>query len=330
MKHNRVGISWLLIGLLLIPAGFVLFAFSRDKLEKLTIASVELPTVGLLFLAEAEGFFAKEGLEVTFKDFSVGRDALTATLKGEADIATVYETVAVLNILKGEPIAMVSTLHQSSRNTALVARKDRKIDALVDLIGKRIGVTFNTSGIFFLRSSLNSQGIATSQVTLVDTPPDRMVASLQSGAVDAVATWAPFTHRAVQAIGEDNATLYHSDVYTEISLLVGRREALVAKQEALTRLLRALLRAEAFLVGRTDEAYAAIARRLNINDEEMRKIRGDFTPILTLDNILLTILRQEATWFVEAGGLPGPVPDFRSFLFPAPLEGVKPEYITIL
>ncbi|MBF0422559.1 MAG: NrtA/SsuA/CpmA family ABC transporter substrate-binding protein [Magnetococcales bacterium] len=330
MNRPGAGRLWWMIGCIVILAIGAVGWMWRDPPERLTIANVELPTVGLLFVAEAAGFYAEENLEVTFKTFSTGRDALAAALKGEADMATVYETPMVINLLKGEPLGIVSKLHQSTHNTALLARRDRGIHHLADLVGKRVGVTFHTNGAFFLYSSLNSEAVELSRVTLVDLGPEQLVAALKSGEVDAVATWNPFLGQGRQAIGPDNVFLYHSDVYTEMSLLAGRKDVIVARREGLTRLLRALLKAENLWLWKPDVAYAMIAQRLNLSQEAITGLRDTFIPILTLDNILLTIMRQEAEWFVASGKLSGPIPDFRPGFVAEILAGVRPEYVTIL
>ncbi|MBF0192249.1 MAG: NrtA/SsuA/CpmA family ABC transporter substrate-binding protein [Magnetococcales bacterium] len=304
----------------------------REKPEKLILANVELPTLALLYLADIKGFLIDEGLEVTFKVYPVGREALDATLRGEADLATVFETPLVIKLLKREPLAILSTLHHSTRNTAMAARKDHGIHEVKDLIGKRIAVTLNTTGEFFLVSFLTSHGIPLDRVTLIDTKPDQMASVLRDGLVDAVSTWHPFLYRAADGLGEERITWLNSNVFTETSTLAGRRDILEAKQSALARLLKALLRAESFMTAHADEAIRLVIRRMGYPDEEraVAFFKDSFTPSVTLDNVLLTSMRQEAAWFVESGRFPGPIPDFRAALFPAVLEKVKPENITIL
>ncbi len=57
---------------------------------------------------------------------------------------------------------------------------------------------------------------------------------------------------------------------------------------------------------------------------------GAVTPELKLNNVLLAILKEEATWFKHQGKIPGPIPNFGPIIFPDYLQRIKPEVVTIL
>ncbi len=313
----------------LIPLGLRWQGTQRD-METLVIADASQFAFLLVYLAEEQGYFEDEGLTIRYKTFLSGRDALAAAMNGEADIATVFETPVARNIMQGKPIAVLSTLHHSSRNTALLARTDRGIHVVSDLKGKRIAVTPRTNGAFFLQTFLTSHGIPLAGVNLIETAPGEMADALQSGRVDAIASWQPHLLRAVRAVGEENTRLFQSDVYTELSVLAGLRTVVESRREALIRLYRALLRAEERFHQDPGGAFPVAGRRLGIDDPAMiRAFQDTVIPTLTLDNVLLTILRQEAVWFLRSGDLSGAVPNYRNFLFTGILEQVKPEYVTV-
>ena len=54
--------------------------------EKITVAAGKAGV--LVYIAEGQGFFEKNGLEVTIKDYQSGKAAADALINGEADIST--------------------------------------------------------------------------------------------------------------------------------------------------------------------------------------------------------------------------------------------------
>ncbi|MBA7710231.1 hypothetical protein ES703_119168 [subsurface metagenome] len=69
--------------------------------EKITLAAYAGETGALVYVAEDQGFFEENGLEVTIKDYESGKAAADALIDGEADIAT--SAVAGVNSLKNIP-----------------------------------------------------------------------------------------------------------------------------------------------------------------------------------------------------------------------------------
>lgn len=298
--------------------------------ENLVIADAAQQMFALLYVAEAKGFFADEGLEVSYQKFTSGRDALSSVINGDSDVATVYETPIVLNSGKGHRVRVLSTLHTSNKNTALIARRDRGIETPADLKGKRIGVSPNTNGEFFLLQFLVNEGVAPDSVELVNVNPQDMVMSLTKGHVDAIATWNPHLFTARNKFPADAVVAFSSSAYTEMSVLAVREETVTEKKEALLRLLRAVVRAEKFVSTNESEAINITVRRLSDQTEEtIRAVWKDFRAKARLDNILLSILTQEAEWFAERGIIPRPIPNFRDVLFPAYLDGISPESVTV-
>ncbi|MBU2708203.1 ABC transporter substrate-binding protein [Zooshikella marina] len=304
--------------------------FYPQQNESLIIAEGAQPVFALIYIAEAKGFFKDENLDITYKTFSSGRDALASVIAGEADLATVYETPVVLQTVAGQKLAIITGLHHSSRNTALVARKDRGIEQPTDLQGKKIGVTKNTNAEFFLDLFLKSHGMSKNDVILLDTPPLMMAQAVKSGLVDAVATWNTNLFTARKTLGENLAVTFYSEVYTEFSVLVSKLHTMQTRKEALSRCLRALIRAEKFLQNNPDQAIDIVIKHLSkLSESTIRNVWNDFTLELRLDNILLTTLKVEANWFKNQGAFEEEVPNFRNTIYTEFLEALKPKAVTL-
>lgn len=305
---------------------------AREALEpplKLTVGRVALPVVALLHIAEARDYFAKEGLDVRFVDFPTGREALDETIAGKYDLAVAYTTPVVRQIGRGADLAILTTLHQSGRNTALVARRDRGIERPDDLRGKTIGVSKSTSGEFFLHLLLTSFDIADTEVQTVNVPIIGMTDALREGRVDAAVTWNPYLHAAQKAFDPAEIRVFRSDVYAEMSLVVGPREVVQRKQEAVVRFLRALSRAQDEVISRPRDARLAAARNYPMPSDLEGAIWRDFSPDLGLSHVLLLTLEQEAGWMRDTGAFQGPIPAFRRHILDEYLRAVRPEAVTL-
>ncbi len=322
------------IGVLLIMAvGIGLGYFNSPppkSLERITIAEASQPAFALLYIAENQGFFADENVAVTFKSFTSGRDAIASALSGETDIATTFETPIVLRAMAGEDLAVITELHNSTQNTALLARRDRGISAPADLRGKTIAVTKNTNAEFFLNLFLQSEGLSSSNVGLVPTSPGDMARKLKEGSVDAVASWNPHVFNAAEAFPKGQTIKFTSDVYTEMSVLAGKRDVVLRRAEALRRVLRALVRAEIFMEANQSKALDIVASRLS--DQPRAIIEQSWDLIerkLGLDHLLLSVLESQARWFRIRGHGDGPLPDFNKILLRGLLADVSPTAVTV-
>ncbi|HIN72184.1 MAG TPA: hypothetical protein EYM98_06340 [Dehalococcoidia bacterium] len=72
------------------------------SVENLTIAEASQAVFALVYIADEKGFFADEGLKVTFSTFTSGKDALNSVVQGNSDIGTVFETPVVLQSYQGD------------------------------------------------------------------------------------------------------------------------------------------------------------------------------------------------------------------------------------
>jgi ABC-type nitrate/sulfonate/bicarbonate transport system substrate-binding protein len=298
--------------------------------EKLVIADASQMAFTLLYIAKSRGYLKKEGLEVTYKKFTSGRDALRSVIQSEADIATVFETPVVLQTYAGHKLSVISTLHDSNRNTLLIVRADRDINHPMDLTGKRIAVSKNTNGEFFLKLFLVNHGIDEDQVSIVNAKPPEMATLLKNGTVDAVATWNPHAYNARMALAKDNTRAFYSDVYTEFSVLAGLREVILKRSTAMEKLLKALLQAERFLAAHPKKSMEIVMKNLSDTPEEtIRETWNDINWEIQLDNVMLSIFKLQGEWFHNSGRFDTPVPDFREVIFKDYLQTLKLEAVTV-
>ena len=298
--------------------------------EKLTVATVDSPSFALMYIAEKEGYFKDEGVDVTYRKFPKGLDALTDALSGNSDIGLSFETPAVRKIYEGNALRIIGTMHTSTKDTAIVARKDKGIFVASDLKGKKIGITKTSSYEFFLYSYLLSQGIKLSDVTFVDDNFKNMIKLLTQGKVDAVAIGNPYLYDIRKSFLGSSLSVFQSEVYTESSIIAGKEDILKAKKEPVERFLRALARAEKFYNANNQAALNDVVAELpDFSEKNIRDTWSSYVATITLNNVLLTLLEREGQWFKDNGVYKTDLPDFRAAIVTEYLKSVDQDAVTL-
>ncbi len=158
-------------------------SFAADKMTLLLDWFVN-PDHGPIIIAEENGYFAEQGLEVEVippADPSLPPRLVAA---GQADLAVSYQPQLHLQIHEGLPLKRVGTLVATPLNCLLVL-KDGPIKSPADLKGKKVG--FSVAGVeeAVLGAVLGKYGVSTDDIELVNVNFS-LSPSLMSGQVDAV------------------------------------------------------------------------------------------------------------------------------------------------
>jgi len=300
-------------------------------LQRVTIACAAVPHSALLAVAWKKGYFAEEGLEAVLQAHPFGKVALDAVLAGEADFATAAEIPVLFAILKGERISPLAVIATSTTDEAIFARKDRGILAPGDLKGKRIGVTPGTSGEYFLDSYLMARLTALSEVTAVALKPEEMLPALRAGTLDAAAIWQPHLLQMQKAFGSEGITFYDKQIYTEMFCLSAHREYATRNPEVVKKLLRALVKADAFVAQQPDLAVELAADFFKIDRSMLAEIWKSFDFRVTLGQDLVLTLENESRWAIKNKLTAATsVPNYLEYIYLDGLLAVKPAAVTIL
>lgn len=299
--------------------------------QKLSLAVNPYPGSGLPYLAAAKGYFAQEGLAVTFQSYTSGRDALKASLDKQADLATVADMPVMYATMKRQPVAIVASIFTASRSYWVLARHSRGVVTLADLKDKTIGVTSGTDGHFVLSTMLARHRLELNQVNIVNLVPEEMLAALQSGKVDAISTWEPWLGAASRALGAD-AVEFRTDPGFVIDFnLAGRADWISANQGKIQSLLRALLRAKRFAEEQPKEAHELITRHMKIDPATFEAGAAKYRFVVQLEQNLLIMLEDQARWAMQNKFSDQTVvPNFLSAIDTAALTAVQANAVKIV
>ena len=126
---------------------------------------------------------------IEYQGVKSGPDILTGMAAGAIDLGNMGSSPMIVGMAQGLPISMVY-IHKIIRESeALIVREGSGIASLEDLKGRKIGTPFNTSVHFAVLATLDSVGLTTSDVELVNLRPDAIAAAWSQGAIDAAYIW---------------------------------------------------------------------------------------------------------------------------------------------
>ncbi|MEA4896393.1 MAG: ABC transporter substrate-binding protein [Oscillospiraceae bacterium] len=241
--------------------------------EVVNIGTQQIPDAESL--AIEKGFYEEAlGVEVNILDFQAG-DIRNAMISGDIDFAFLGSSSAVLGIASGMDAELIWIHDVIGRSEQLVAKNGSGIKTIQDLKGKKVATAFTSTAHYSLLRALALNGIAETEVTLLDMQMPDIYAAWQRGDIDAAYVWDPTLSKLL----EDGSALVTSEELAQKGIVTAnvelvRRDFAGKYPELVSKYLSAANKAVTFYREYPDEAAEAIAGRLNITPEEAKNQAG--------------------------------------------------------
>ena len=132
---------------------------AQDAKIKVTMGWQPTMNGARFFIAEAEGLFAKEGLEPDLVKFTAGPPFFAAFQSGSIDVGFLGFQPAVTAVAQGIAVKIVAVENDAGGAEGLVARQDSGIKGLADLRGKKVATRRGSSGHTALLTGLQRAGL---------------------------------------------------------------------------------------------------------------------------------------------------------------------------
>ncbi len=297
-------------------------------IDTITVAAAEYLTGVLVYVAEEQGYFEKNGLDVTIKGYGSGKECADALIDGEADISTSADNVLVSDSFEHTDLRVLGTV-ATKQVKELVARKDKGITTIDDLIGKRIGVTKKSGAEFQLGVFLTFKGLTQQDVELVDLKPSEMLEAISNGDVDAVFVWDPYLYDIKKALCENVVSFPGGEDFYFV--LLTKENWIKNNPAAAERFIKSLLAAEDYIKDNPEESKEFAKDRFDYDSDYMDYSwpRQEFAVVLT--QAMLITFEDQARWRIEHGLTDATeVPNYLDYIYMDALDEVKPEAITII
>jgi len=318
----------------LLVGGISFMSCESDKTgirEKITVgvskSFVSIP----VYIAQKQGFFSDEGLDVTVKEYSSGKKATQALFAGEVGISTVADMPVVFNSFKRQDFCIISTFTYSFPFIKIIARKDSGIKKGVDLKGKKVGANMGTSSHFFLGVFLIHNRLSIPDVEMINIRTVDLPGALKNNEVDAISVWQPYTQKAMQLLGDNAIELPSAEIYRTTFNFAVMKMFGKEQPEILQKFLRAIDKAAAFIRKDREKAQEIIAGSFNLDKNVVNAAWDDFVFGISLDQPLLVSWDNIARWAIKNGLVnKKKIPNYLNYICLDTLQTVKPNSITII
>ncbi len=142
------------------------------------------PTHAQLYVAQQQGFFKQQGLDINIIPPANPNDPPKLVAAGIADLAITNQPSLLLDVQQGLPLVRIATLINKPLR-CMAVRASSGINSVKDLKGKTIGYAVSGIDPAMLNTMLVTNGLALKDVKIINVNYD-LTQALLSGRVDAV------------------------------------------------------------------------------------------------------------------------------------------------
>jgi NitT/TauT family transport system substrate-binding protein len=150
-------------------------------------------------IAEEEGLFEANGVDVEMRFFADYLGSLDAMVAGELDGNSQTLNDTMLGVASGSEQIIVLTNDNSTGNDAIIV--DESITSVEDLAGKTVAAELGVVDHFLLLQGLADAGMTEEDIDFRGVLTDAAAAGFAAGEFDAVGVFAPFTLQALEREG---------------------------------------------------------------------------------------------------------------------------------
>lgn len=233
-----------------------------------TIRVAYMPNMGsasTLVAGIKMGYFKQDGLDVQLTQFATGPAEIAAMGSGNIDISQIGNGAHTL-CAKGQ--AVIINIDDLSIADEVLANKDKGINSISDLKGKKIGTSLGTSSQLILDLALQSQGMTEKDVTVVNMDPSAAVTAMVSGNIDACAIWSPSTITVKQKMGSkalmlaDDTTFKDKVSFPSSFVVTPAYANNQSNRSTLTSFVQALMKAQDYKTGHIKQVADWVAAEI--------------------------------------------------------------------
>lgn len=322
--------------LLLLAGIFTYFKMSQrnnreEMLARITMAVPKsLPYPKPEVIARDKGFFRKEGLEVNLVYFNSGKEALNALLANGAHLANSGETPLIYLWFTGQDVEVITTMAEGYWLKVL-GRKDRGIAKPIDLKGKKVASPKGTTGEFGLVEILRTNGLSMKDIEFVNLQTLSLPNAIVKGDIDAYAAWEMHVYNGQKELG-DNAIVFtvDKDIYREYQNVYAKKDWLEQNQGTVKKFLRALIRAEKYILDNPDEALDIAVKETGFSREALNSVKDNYKIGVKLNiGPWVRQAEREGKWInsQKSEAERKPLPDYRKLLNSRFLKEVDPSRV---
>jgi NitT/TauT family transport system substrate-binding protein len=297
--------------------------------DRLTVFSQPIANYDSVWMADAKGLFAAEGLDVTFKQFPSGTTALQSFKAGEGDI------------LFGGDFPGLQYWLTSNHNYRLIAAIERDVDGYLltadksinkpsDLKGKTIATRVGSTVDWFMSQYLYKNGLTKDDVKIKNLDGQVMPAALCQGDIDAFFFWQPYNDKAIEVCPNKAHNVVNAEGYIPGYVIAAARpEWLKDPKNAklATAFLRAVIKGKAIAEKDLDAVAAYGDAKFSMPRAALEKQWKSNKRLVTLDKTVYADYCGLADWMRREKMLDSKV-DLKDFVWTDGLKAIDPTLVS--
>lgn len=239
-----------------------------------------------------EGYFKEAGLDVELVPFGSGADMIPALGGGVVDVTWFFPFPALSAFARDIPIEVFLVDHAPRSAERLLARG---IDSTAKLKGKKIGVTFGTTGHYFTLQALKKANLSERDVTLVNLKPAGMTPAYSAKQIDAAWTWEPASGKIIK-MGANTLETVESVGGYAAAIWAVRKPFAQENPEAIQKFIQAWYAAQQAYLKDSRAKQRWEAKRLNLSE-------ADFAAMVERQGTRVVSVREQLSnaWLGKPG-----------------------------
>lgn len=280
--------------------------------ETVTIGYLPSDHDAALFVADAQGKYAENGINTKLVQFNNGGDLMTAMASGEVDVGYVGITPVLSSIEKGVPIKVISAAQ--TEGSGIVVSESSGINSVADLAGKKIATPGEASiQHMLLKYYLSENGMSIDDVKVSAMKVPSMNDALKTNKIDGMITFEPYV-----TIAEENGAkelVDSADILPNhpCCVVVASDKFIENHPNETQKILKIHEDATAFINNNTDEAAGLLPDNIVSDVELEKKALAGFPLISGLNETFKKDVIDFMNLEVDLGVLKNPISEDKIF-----------------
>lgn len=220
-------------------------------------------------IAKAQGWFeAMAGARINWVEMGSGAQINAGMVGGSLDIGIgIGSSPSAAGLSQGIPYKVVAMLDNIGPAEEMTVRASDNIKSPADFKGRKIATPFGSTSHFRLMGFLKTNGLTLSEVTVLDLPPEQIVAAWKRGDIDGAYVWSPAKAELLADGGVVYETYKELDAkgYVIADLFVARNAFAEAHPEAVTGILKAYGKALDLYQTNPDQAAQIVGQAAGVS-----------------------------------------------------------------
>ena len=256
---------------------------------------------GLRALLEAAGELQGLNYEIQWTEFPAAAPLAEALNAEAVDLGPIGDAPLIFALAAGARVKAYAVSRSDAYGTAVLVRPDSALKCAADLKGKSIATNRGSIGHYVALKALASAGLKPEADTFRFLPPADAKLAMTQGAVDAWATWEPYTALA-ETTSQARVLVNGRGLWSGLSYLAATDSALAGKHALLQDFGQRVVRAQRWSDQHVSDYSATLARVIGIPPEAARlHFKRRAQRWVVADAQVVANQQRTADFYLEAG-----------------------------